>query len=143
MNSVMCLEAMIDTGQPEPPIARGALLIRNDARFPETLVGRMRPFSSHWSFLTGDPALQMLAERRAASGETSILVSGVIRRAATGANGPQMIKTALERVLAGAGLRSCDCLEIEEIRMHAFLTIRYASVSGQAWQLFQSRRDND
>jgi hypothetical protein len=46
-----------------------------------------------------------------------------------------MIKTALERVLAAASLKSCNFLEILEIKTHLFLTIRYASASGYARQL--------
>jgi hypothetical protein len=116
-------------------IAPGVTLIRNDACLPETLVGRMSPFCRHWSFLTDNSNRQVLETRLAIVGWTSSCMSGAIRRASTGVDKQKMIKTALERVLAAASLKSCNCLEIGEIKMHLFLMIRYASVSGHARQL--------
>jgi hypothetical protein len=116
-------------------IARGAILIRNDGHLPAVLLtGGMRPFSSHWSFLADEPGGQVLEKRLATAGWISS-GTGPLRRAATGADRHRMITAALERVLAGAGLKSCNCLEIDEVRMHSFLTIPYASVSGHARQL--------
>lgn len=46
-----------------------------------------------------------------------------------------MIQAALERVLAGAEMQICNYLEIGEVKMHSFRTIRYASVLGHAHQL--------
>jgi hypothetical protein len=118
-----------------PVIAPGVILIRNDAPLPQTLMGGMNPFCSHWSLLTDNSDRQVLERRLAILGWTSSCVSGAIRRASTGIDKQKMINTALERVLAAASLKSCNFLEIGEIKMHSFLTIRYASVSGHARQL--------
>ena len=98
-------------------------------------MGGVNSFCRHWSFLTDNSDRQVLETRLAILGWTSSCVSGVIRRASTGIDKQNMIKTALERILAAASLKSCNFLEIGEIKMHAFLTIRYASVSGHARQL--------
>jgi hypothetical protein len=121
-------------------IARGAILIRSDGRLPETLTGETRPFSPHWSFLTDQPGEQPLEKRLATAGWTSSHRAGPLRRAATGVEPHQMIESALKRLLAGAGLESCNCLEIDEVRMHSLETIRYASVSGRARQLHEETR---
>jgi len=118
-----------------PVIAPGVILIRNDAHLPERLIDGMSPFCLHWSFLTDGSDLQILETRLAVLGWTSSCIAGAIRRASTGVDKPKMIETALERVLAAASLEGCNCLEIGEIKMHSFLTIRYASVSGHARQL--------
>jgi len=116
-------------------IAPGALLIRHDGRFPEGRVRGMCPFAGHWSFLTDNSARQILGGQFVAPEADSFHTVNAIQRAATGIDNREMIKAALERVLAGAGLRGCDCVEIAEVRMHSFLTIRYASVSGRARRL--------
>jgi hypothetical protein len=116
-------------------IAPGVILIRNDARLPETLMGGVSPFCHHWSFLSDNSDRQVLETRLAILGWTSSCLSGAIRRASTGIDKQKMIKTALERVLEAASLKSCNLLEIGEIKTHLFLTIRYASVSGHARQL--------
>ena len=108
-------------------IARGAVLVRNEERLPETLTGEIRSFSPQWSFL----ADQLLEKRLAIAGWTASQIAGPLRRAAAGFEMRQMIEAALARVLAGAGLESCNCLEIDEVRMHSLETIRYASVSGR------------
>jgi hypothetical protein len=117
-------------------IVRGAFLIRGDARYFESL-GEMSPFSERWSLVT---------ESLFASSESAVplreairsLRAGAIRRAAAGTDRQEMMKGALQRVLAAAGLRDCNCLEIEEIKMHAFRTIHYASVSGYGYRLRSS-----
>ena len=116
-------------------IARGVILIRNDARLPEALIGGMSPFCVQWSFLKDDPDRQILEKRLAILGWSSSYRPGAIQRAASGLDKQAMIKAALERVLAGASLQNCNCLEIDEVKMHSFLAISYVSVSGYAHQL--------
>lgn len=117
-------------------ISRGAFLIRDDARFFESL-GEMSRFSEHWSVVT---------ESLFASSESAVplreairfLRAGAIRRAVAGNDRQGMMKGALQRVLAAAGLQDCNCVEIDEIKMHAFRTIRYASVTGYGYRLRSS-----
>ncbi len=116
-------------------IAPGVILIRNDARLPETLIGGTSPFCMQWSFLKDDSDRPMLEKRLAGLGWASSSGAGAIRRAASGRDKQEMIEAALERVLAGASLQGCNCLEIDEIRMHSFLAISYVSVSGYGRQL--------
>jgi len=116
-------------------IAPGALLIRHEGRFPEGPARGMCSFSVHWSFLTDNSALQILDGQLVAAQGDSFHTVDAIQRAATGIGNREMIKAALERVLAGAGLRGCDCLEIAEVKIHSFMTIGYASVSGRARRL--------
>ena len=118
-----------------PVIAAGVILIRNDARLPETLMRWMSPFYRHCSILTDNSDRQVLETRLAILGWTSSCMSGAIWRASTGIDKQKMIKTPVERVLAAASLKSCSFPEIGEIKMHLFLTIRYASVSRHALQL--------
>ena len=116
-------------------IAPGVVLIRNDAHLPETLIGRTSPFSTHWSFLKDNSDRQILDKQLAMLGWTSSHMASAIQRAASGFDKQEMIKAALERVLAVANLQGCNCLEIDEIQLHSFLTIRYISVSGYGRQL--------
>jgi hypothetical protein len=116
-------------------ISPGMILIRNDQGLPWRLTDDTSPFSPQWAFLAHQAGRPDLEERLAAAGWTSFYTAGSILRAATGFDKRAMIKTALERVLAGAGLQKYNCLEIGEIKMHSFLAIRYASVSGHAHQL--------
>lgn len=118
-----------------PVLAPGVILIRNDARLPQTLIGGMSSFCRHWSFLRDDAKRQVLETRLAIQGWTSACISGAIRRASPGIDAQNMIKTALERVLAAASLQGCNFLEIGDIKLHSFLTIRYASALGHARQL--------
>lgn len=116
-------------------IAPGALLIRRDGHFPERPARGMCPFSGRWSFLTDNSARQILDGQLVAPQGDSFHAVDSIQRAASGIDNREMIKAALERVLAGAGLRGCDCVEIAEVKMHSFRTIRYATVSGRARRL--------
>jgi hypothetical protein len=85
--------------------------------------------------MTDDSERQVFETRLATLGWKSSYISDAIRRASTGVDKQAMIKTAPERVLAAASLKSCNFLEILEIKTHLFLTIRYASASGYARQL--------
>jgi hypothetical protein len=42
---------------------------------------------------------------------------------------PFAIDSALQRVIAGARLQHCNCIEIDEVSAHSFLGIPYVSVS--------------
>jgi len=118
--------------KPQSRIAPGAFLIRNDAGFRETRAGGTYPFSARWSFLTDSSARQELETGLATSGEDVFSVPGTIWRAATGVDSQQMIEAALGRVLAAAELRRCNCLKIDEVKIHSFESVRYASLSGHA-----------
>jgi len=114
-------------------IGPGVILIRSDTGLPATLIGAMCRFSVRWSFLADNSNRQLIEKTLTISGWSSR--AAAIRRAATGADRQTMIQAALERVLAGADMQMCNCLEIDEVKMHWFRTIRYASVLGHAHQL--------
>lgn len=117
-----------------PIIASGVILIRNDKYLPATLIGGIYPFSVRWSFLAVNSNRQF-EKTLAISGWMSFCRAGAIGRAAAGIEPQKMIQTALNRVLAGAEIQMCNCLDIDEVKMHSFRTIRYASVLGRAHQL--------
>jgi hypothetical protein len=70
-----------------------------------------------------------LEKELASTGWTFFYMASAIHATAAGFNREKAIDSALQRVIAGARLQHCNCIEIDEVSAHSFLGIPYVSVS--------------
>ena len=68
----------------------------------------------------------------ATTGWTFFYMAGGVRATAFGFDRQKTVYTALKRLIASVRLQKCNCLEIDEVAMHAFLGLPYVSVSAHS-----------
>jgi len=68
----------------------------------------------------------------AATGWTFQYMAGEGRATAFGFDREKMLHAALKRLIAGARLQKCNCLQIDDVSMHAFLGMPYVSVTAHS-----------
>lgn len=73
-----------------------------------------------------------LESELAATGWKFFYMAGEVKATAFGFDRSKTVMTALKRLIAGARLQKCNCLEIDEVAMHAFLGMPYVSVSAHS-----------
>lgn len=73
-----------------------------------------------------------LENELATTGWTFFYMAGEVRATAFGLDRQKAVRTALKRLIASVRLQKCNCLEIDEVAMHAFLGMPYVIVSAHS-----------
>ena len=113
-------------------ISPGSILVERNTFLPAPLGLESAMTGSGWGRVTNNPDRHQLETELAASGWTFFLMAGTIKTTAFGFGRPQMIQTALKRLIAIVKLQKCNCLEIDAIRTRSFLGLPYISLSAHS-----------
>jgi hypothetical protein len=113
-------------------ITSGSILIEKGALRPKCFQVEDDSHPNDWMSVKHDLTPRALEEELAAKGWTFFYMAGAIKKTAIGFNRPKMINAALKRIITDVRLQKCNCLEVDEVAMHSFLGIPYASVSAHS-----------
>src|ERR1039457_2758509 len=113
-------------------ITSGTILIEKGTLLPEPLRLETALHASGWAPVTNKLDRHQLEKKIATAGWTFFYMAGEIRSTAFGFNSQNRADAALQRLIANAKLRKCNCLEIDGVATHSFLGMPYVSVSAHS-----------
>ena len=109
-------------------ITAGAILFEKGTLLPEPLLLERESHGSGWASIANQLTARQLGDKLSIAGWSFFYLAGAMRTTAFGFDRARMIQSALKRLVAGARLQNCNCLEIDEVAMHSFLGMPYVSV---------------
>jgi hypothetical protein len=113
-------------------ITTGTILIEKGTLLPEPLRLETASHASGWAPVTNKLDRHQLEKKLETAGWTFFYMAGEIRSTAFGFNSQNRADAALQRLIANARLRKCNCLEIDGVATHSFLGMPYVSVSAHS-----------
>ncbi len=113
-------------------ITPGTILIEKDTALPPSLRLEEESSTGSWRHLTSSFNFQELESVLAATGWTFFYLAGRITATAFGFDRQRASKKAVTRLIGSVKLLKCNCLEIDEVAVHAFWGIPYVSVSAHS-----------
>jgi hypothetical protein len=113
-------------------ITAGSILIEKGTPLPQFFRAETDPYPNAWIAIGSSLNFHEREDELAAAGWTFLYMASKVRATAFGFDRPSMVDRALKRLIAGARLQKCNCLEIDEVAMHSFLGIPYVSVSAHS-----------
>jgi hypothetical protein len=116
----------------EPLIASGSILIENGTPLPQFFRAETETYPNAWIAIGSTLNFHERENELTATGWTFLYMASKVRATAFGFDRQKMVHRALERLIAGARLQKCNCLEIDEVAMHSFLGMPYVSVSAHS-----------
>jgi hypothetical protein len=119
-------------GKAEQLISPGTVLFESGTLLPQFFHLESESHPSAWMSVTSSLNSHEIENELAATGWRFFYMAGEVRATAFGFDKQKTVRTALKRLIAGARLQNCNCLEIDEVAMHAFLGMPYVSVSAHS-----------
>jgi hypothetical protein len=116
----------------EQLIASGSILIENGTPLPRFFRAETDSYPNAWIAIDSSLSFHEREDELAATGWTFLYMASTVRVTAFGFDRQKMVHRALKRLIAGARLQKCNCLEIDEVAMHSFLGMPYVSVSAHS-----------
>jgi hypothetical protein len=113
-------------------ITAGSILIENGTPLPQFFRAGADPYPNAWVAIDSSLNFHERESELAATGWTFLYMASKVRATAFGFDRPSMVDRALKRLIAGARLQKCNCIEIDEVAMHSFLGMPYVSVSAHS-----------
>jgi hypothetical protein len=113
-------------------IASGSILIESGTPLPQFFRTGTESYPSAWIAIDSSLNFHERETELAATGWTFLYMASKVRATAFGFDRPKMVHRALKRLIAGARLQKCNCLEIDEVASHSFLGMPYISVSAHS-----------
>jgi hypothetical protein len=114
---------------PASVIKAGALLIENGTLLPKLLRLDSNAYASDWRTVN----VRAVFEKDIQLADwTFFFMAGSFQATAFGFDKEKSVHTAVERLIVGARLQQCNCLEITEVAMKSFLGLPYACVSAHS-----------
>lgn len=113
-------------------IKSGAILIKDGTLLPELLGLEIEFSASGWAPFTNDFSGRQLKESLNTAGWTFFYIAGAIRTTAFGFDRARSVHKALKRLISKVRLQNCNCLEIDAVADHSFLSVPYVSVSAHS-----------
>jgi hypothetical protein len=111
-------------------IKTGTILIENGTLLPRSLVLASEPYSRDWTTVTN--LRSDFVRDIDQAGWTFFFLAGQIQATVFGFNREKAVHTAVDRLIANAKSRNCNCLEIGQITMKSFLGLPFARVSAHS-----------
>jgi hypothetical protein len=113
-------------------ITAGSILIEKGTLLPQFFRAGTESYPSAWLAIDSSLNFHERENELAATGWTFLYMASKVRATAFGFDTPKMVHRALKRLIAGARLQKCNCLEIDEVTTHSFLGMPYVSVSAHS-----------
>lgn len=113
-------------------IGPGAILVQQSTLLPEPLRLEDGSDGTGWSRVEDNPDGRQLEKKLTDAGWTFFYMAGNIRTLGFGFDGQMMIQAALKRLITAVTLQRCNCLEIDDVAMHSFWGMPYASVTAHS-----------
>lgn len=110
-------------------ITRGTIFIDRGTLVPQPFRFENESYPKAWTLGKSSLNSHELENELATTEWTFFYMAGGVRATAFGFDRPKTVYTALKRLIARVRLQKCNCLEIDEVAMHAFLGMSYLSVS--------------
>ena len=111
-------------------IKTGTILIENGTVLPRSLVLATEPYSRGWTTVTN--LRSDFVRDIDQAGWTFFFLAGQIQATVFGFNREKAVYTAVDRLIANAKSRNCNCLEIGQVTMKSFLGLPFARVSAHS-----------
>ena len=108
-------------------IKSGTILIEEGATLPKTLTRQSAPYSSGWTVVTSSRS--DFEKDISLAGWTFFFLAGNLEATVFGFDKQRAASTAVDRIVANAKSRECNCLEITQVKTNSFLGVPYVSVS--------------
>lgn len=118
-------------------ITSGKILMREGAELPETVRLESEPYAAGWGLiknLSGDGLSRKIHE----AGWTFFCQAGDLNAVSFGIDGKEMVRRAVQRILAKVKAEKFNCVEITRIAEHRFLGVPYVSVSARLRHIQES-----
>lgn len=113
-------------------IGPGAILVEQNTLLPEPLRLESGSDVTGWARVADNPDGRQLEKKLTAAGWTFFYMAGKIRTLGFGFESQKMIQAALKRLITTVRQQKCNCLEIDDVAMHSFWGMPYASVTAHA-----------
>ena len=113
-------------------ITPGTILIDRGILLPQPFPLENESYPSAWMWGKSSLNSQELENDLATKEWTFFYMAGGVRATGFGFDRQKTVYRALKRLIARVRLQNCNCLEIDEVAMHAFLGISYVSVSAHS-----------
>src|SRR5437667_12872912 len=104
----------------------GTILIQQGTVLPHSLLLESKPYSSGWAEITNVRS-EFETEINLA-GWTFFFLAGRIEATVFGFDKQRAASTAVDRIVANAKSRECNCLEITQVKTNSFLGVPYVRV---------------
>lgn len=118
-------------------ITAGKILMREGTELPEAVRLESEPYVAGWILiknLGGDG----LSRKTHEAGWTFFCQAGDLNAISFGIDGEELVRRAVQRILAKVGPEKFNCLEITQIANHRFLGVPYVSVSARSRHIQES-----
>jgi hypothetical protein len=117
-------------------IKMGTILIQQGTVLPHSLLLESKPYSSGWAEITN---VRSEFERGInLAGWTFFFLAGRIEATVFGFDKQRAASTAVDRIIANAKSRECNCLEITQVKTNSFLGVPYVRVSAHSRHIQRS-----
>jgi hypothetical protein len=113
-------------------INAGSILIEKGTSLPQFFRAETDSYPNAWIAIGSSLTFHERESELAATGWTFLYMASTVTVTAFGFDQPKMVYRALKRLIAGARLQKCNCLQIDEVAMHSFLGMPYVSVSAHS-----------
>ena len=110
-------------------ITPGTILVQKGTLLPPAFRPGSESYPSSWVSVKSSLDPHDLEKEFAALGWTFLYMAGEVKASAFGFDRQKAMDKALARLIAGAMLQKCNCLEIDEVATRSFLGIPGVSVS--------------
>jgi hypothetical protein len=113
-------------------ITSGTILIEKGTVLPQSFRLESQSHAGAWMSVGGSRSTHDIAQELTSTGWTFFYMAGGITANAFGFDKQKTVDSALNQLIASARLQKCNCLEIDEVAMHSFWGMPYASVSAHS-----------
>jgi hypothetical protein len=113
-------------------IIAGSILVEKGTLLPQFFQAGTEPYPSAWLAIESTLNFHERENELTATGWTFLYMASKVRATAFGFDRQKTVYKALKRLIAGARLQNCNCLEIDEVATHSFLGMPYVSVSAHS-----------
>jgi hypothetical protein len=110
-------------------ITPGTILIQQGTLLPPAFRPGSESYPNAWVSVKSSLDPHDLEKELAALGWTFHYMAGKVRATAYGLDRQKTMDKALGKLIAGAMRQKCNCLEIDEVATHTFLSVPGVSVS--------------
>jgi len=110
------------------PIEAGTILIKDGTLVPDALKFESEPYSPGWRSVSKLDGYAM-DRKTYEAGWTFFYLAGESRATVFGSEGPETVRKAVDRILAGLKSEKFNSLEITRVVFKHYLRIPYATVS--------------
>ena len=120
-------------------ITRGTVLVEQGTPVPAFFRLETSQYPGEWMSLAGGVNSGELDSNLTTAGWNFHYMAGEVRATAFGFDRQKAMHSALNKLIAGAKVQHCNCLEIDDVTRHTFMGMPWVSICAHSRRIQQGQ----